>query len=89
MKHGIGTQTIILLTNIFAFFFAMPVKFIPWDAVIAFDEEKGYMVAYLDTSKVEAGGFAKTLLKLGGYRFCGSFVNPVIKEEDIEEFRLL
>ena len=84
-----GIYETFVLTNIFAFFFAMPVKFFPWDAVAAFDEEKGYLVAYLDTSKVEASGFAKTLLKLGGYRFCGSFVDPIITEEDIEEFREL
>ena len=82
-----GIHDTFVLTNIFAFFFAMPVKFIPWDAVIAFDEEKGYMVAYLDTSKVNAGGLAKSLLKLGGYRFCGPFVEPAVTEEDIKEFR--
>ena len=81
-----GIHETFVLANIFAFFFAMPVKFIPWDAVRAFDEEKGCMVAYLDTSKVEAGGFSKALLKLGGYRFCGSFVNPVVTEEELKEF---
>lgn len=85
-KEGIG-ETLVFM-NIFAFYFVMPVKFIPWDAVVKLGTEKGYIMADIDASKVTAGSISKILLKLAGYGFCMSFVKPKVTREDIDAFRM-
>ncbi len=84
-KEGISDTLVFM--NILAFYFVMPVKFIPWDAINSISEEKGVLVAVVDTSKVDASGMAKLLLKLCGYQFCAMFVKPRVTREDINEYR--
>lgn len=73
--------------TIFALYFFVPVRFIPWDAVKHITKENGYWNAEVDTSKVVAGGFAKALLKIAGFNFGMSFVKPKVKYEDIAAFK--
>lgn len=67
---------------VLAFFFVIPVKCIPWEAVkYVCPHGKGYE-ATIDTKKVKSSLPAKLML-FTGYRFCHKFTKPKITEEEL------
>lgn len=84
-----GIENTVVFFFIFAFAIIAPVKCIPWEAVKYYDYDKEDKFPYIriNTKMVQAGFFAKLLLKLFGYQFCHSFVKPNVTDEDINLYK--
>lgn len=78
-----GIENTAVVLKLFAIVLVLPVKHIPWEAVIYYATED---IPYIrvDTKQVQAGFFAKIILKILGYNFCYGFVKPAVSAEDID-----
>ena len=83
----IGIENTLVFVNLFAFVIVARVKTIPWEAIKYYDITDGKPYIRVKTKEVEAGFFAKLILKVLGYSFCLSFVKPAVNPEDIELYK--
>ena len=78
-----GVENTAVVLKLFAIILVLPVKHIPWEAVKYYATED---IPYIrvDTKQVQAGFFAKIILKILGYNFCCGFVKPDVLAEDVD-----
>lgn len=77
-----GIENTMVYIYVLAFFFVIPVKCIPWEAVkYVCPHGKGYE-ATIDIKKVKASWPVRLVL-FTGYGFCHKFTKPKITEEEL------
>lgn len=82
-----GIENTLILLNLFAFVFVVPVKLIPWEAVKYFDSDNGIPYIRINIKEIEAGFLAKAVLFVLGYDFCFGFVKPHVCVEDVLQYQ--
>ena len=79
-----GIENTAVMLKLFAFVFVLSVKQIPWESVKYYTSNDNMPSIRVDTKQVQAGFFAKIILKILGYNFCYGFVKPYVLTEDID-----
>lgn len=83
-----GIDSMFLFKFVYPFCLAVPIRFIPWEAVSTLTyNSNGNIQANVKVELIEASRITKYLLNLFGCRFVFTCVRPKVLESDIMEFR--
>lgn len=79
-----GIENTAVVLKLLAIILVLPVKHIPWRAVKYYNTANDAPSIRVDIKEVQAGFFAKIILKIFGYNFCKGFVKPDVLTEDVD-----
>ncbi len=82
-----GIENTFIVCNFLALFIVVPVKLMPWDAVIqVHNEDDGLFYVRVDKHKVKTSFLGQALIGISGYHFCQGFVKPQVAWEDVKNY---
>lgn len=77
-----GVHNTIIVYNFLAFFFALPVEFIPWSAVSSISEAGGILNISVNTSEIKSSFIGKRIIKSDGYNFCHYYTADKLSQDE-------
>lgn len=77
-----GVHNTIVVYNFLAFFFALPVEFIPWSAVSSISEAGGFFNISVNASEIKSSFIGKRIIKSVGYNFCRYYTADNLSQDE-------
>ncbi len=81
-----GVEDTLVVLNLLAFVFILPVRCIPWHAVRYIDTDDGVNLR-LRRKEIDAGWLTRMILWILGYGFCHGMIKPRLTAGEIERIK--